>query len=43
MYNRTLNHEENIFVVIVYKFSVYKKYENIMLKAALKLIANKEL
>ena len=43
MFNHTLNHEKNIFVVIVYRFSVYKKYENIILKTALKLIANKEL
>ena len=26
MYNHTLHHEKNIFVVIVYKLSVQKKY-----------------
>ena len=30
--------EENIFVVIVYKFLVQKKYQNVISKAALTLI-----
>ena len=32
-----------IFVVLLYKLLVQKKYENVILKAALKLMANKEL
>ena len=32
-----------IFVVLLYKLLVQKKYENVILKTALKLMANKEL
>ena len=35
--------EENIFAVIVYKFLVQKKYQNVILNIALKLMANKGL
>ena len=35
------NVEKNIFDVIVYKLLVQKKYENIVLKIASKLMANK--
>ena len=35
--------EENIFVVIVYMLSLQKKYENVILKIALKLMENKRL
>ena len=32
-----------IFVVLLYKLLLQKKYENVILKTALKLMANKEL
>ena len=35
--------EENIFVVIIYMLSLQKKYENVILKIALKLMENKRL
>ena len=35
--------ERSIFVVIVYKLSDQKKYQNVILKAALNLIAKKGL
>ena len=35
--------EENIFVDIVYKLLVQKKYQKVILKTALKLMGNKEL
>ena len=35
--------EENIFVVIAYNLLVQKKYEKVILKTDLKLMANKEL
>ena len=34
--------EENIFAGIVYKILVQKEYYNVILKTALKLMANKE-
>ena len=43
MYDHTLHSGKNIFPVIVYKLSVQKMYLNIMLKIALKLMANKGL
>ena len=42
MYDYSLHHKEK-FVVIVYKLSVQKKYQNVILKTALKFMANKEL
>ena len=35
--------EENIFFGLVYKLLVQKKYQKVILKTALKLMANKEL
>ena len=35
--------EENIFVVIIFKLTVQNKYYHVILKTALKLMANKEL
>ena len=43
MYDYTLHHGKNIFVVIVYKLLVKEKYQNVILKTALNLMANKEL
>ena len=42
MYDYTLHHGKNI-VVIVYKLLVKEKYQNVILKTALNLMANKEL
>ena len=33
--------EENIFGVVIYKLSVQKKYSNVILNIALKLMVNK--
>ena len=35
--------EDNIFALIVYKLLVQKKYQNVMLKIALKVMLNKRL
>ena len=43
MYDYTLHHGKNIFVVIVYKLLVKEKYQNVILKTALNLMQNKEL
>ena len=43
MYDYTLHHGKNIFVVIVYKLLVKEKYQNVILKTALNLMPNKEL
>ena len=43
MYNHTLHCRKKMFVVIVYKILVQQKYQNFILKTALKLMANKEL
>ena len=43
MNNYTLHRRKNIFVVIFCKLLVQKKYENFILKTALKLMANKGL
>ena len=43
MYNHTLHRRKNIFVVIVHKILVQKKYWHVILRTALKLMANKRL
>ena len=43
MYDHTYIVKENISVVIVYKLLVQTKYLKVILKTALKLMANKEL
>ena len=43
MYDHSLHCGKNLFAVIVYKISVQKEYQNVILKTALKLMANKEL
>ena len=42
-YNDTLHHRKFFFflAVVLYKLLVQKKYENVILKTALKLMANK--
>ena len=43
MYDHTLHHEKNIFAAFIQNPLVQKKYFNIILKIALKLMANKGL
>ena len=44
MYDHALHHgKKPIFVVIVYKLLVQEKYQNVVLKYDLKLMASKEL